>query len=357
MRILFTLPGAHRVQRGAEVALESVADALGRDGADVTVVGTGPAIAGRSYRYERVPVVSRERFESFPKLRPVLRSEYSYEEATFAPGLAKHLASNRYDITVTCAYPYSNWVLRAAGRGARHVFITQNGDWPARWPKWENRPFGCDGLVCTNPDYYDYNKDRWNSVLIGNGVDLDKFGPGRSDPAHFGLPDDAPVILMVSALIDSKRVDDGIRVVAKHPTAHLVVAGDGPRREAIQQLAEELLPGRFHQLLIPSTEVPLLYRSADLFLHLSRDESFGNVYLEAAMSGTGLVAHETRTTRWILGDGADLLDTNDLAATDAAIRRGLDNDGPPPQPDVIAERFSWDVIGSEYAAFFRSMLD
>ncbi len=355
MRVLFTLPGAHRVQRGAEVALESVAEVLASSGSDVTVLGTGPANPDRSYRYVKVPVIERERFESFPKLRPLLRSEYNYEEATYSPGLAAELVRSRYDITLTCAYPYSNWVLRALGRGAKHVFVTQNGDWPARSPIWENRPFGCDGLVCTNPDYYDRNKDRWNSVLIGNGVDPQRFGPGKVDPAQFGLPTGVPIVLMVSALIDSKRVDDGIRVVARHPSAHLVVAGDGPRRDDIFKLANELLPGRFHQVGIPSAEMPDLYKAADLFLHLSRNESFGNVYLEAAISGLPVVAHDTRTTRWILGDGAALLDTDVLEDTAAAVDAGLSGRGPDLQPDVIAERFGWDKIGGAYGEFFETL--
>ena len=52
MRIHFVLPGLHRVQRGAEVAFESVAQELGLLGEDVMLVGTGRERSGRAYRFQ-----------------------------------------------------------------------------------------------------------------------------------------------------------------------------------------------------------------------------------------------------------------------------------------------------------------
>jgi hypothetical protein len=43
MKLLFALPGFHRYDRGAEVALLSVARELARSGEDVTVAGSGGA--------------------------------------------------------------------------------------------------------------------------------------------------------------------------------------------------------------------------------------------------------------------------------------------------------------------------
>ena len=74
---------------------------------------------------------------------------------------------------------------------------------------------------------------------------------------------------MVSALIPSKKVAEGVEAVAKVPGANLVVAGDGPVRDEIHKLAAELLPGRFQQITLPAAEMPALYRSADAFMHLS----------------------------------------------------------------------------------------
>jgi glycosyltransferase involved in cell wall biosynthesis len=361
MRVLFALAGLHRVRRGAEVAFESIAHELAEAGDSVTLIGSGPPIEGRSYEYIAAGVIPRERFERFPRLPVVARSEYVYEELSWLPGLLRRYRPSEYDITVTCGYPYTNWVLRAVPSRHRpkHVFVTENGDLPARSNKREFRIFGCDGLVCTNPDYFEANRQRWNAALIPNGLDTDRFHPGAPDRERFDLPPDRPVVLMASALIDSKRVDDAIRVVARSACEPmLVVAGDGPSRGRLDALASQHLPGRFKRLVVAPTDMPALYRSADVFLHLSIEEAFGNVYIEAAASGLPVVAHDSASTRWILGDGAQLVDTLDLDATAAAIDRCLQ--APPgdlgDRAELVRERFAWEAIGADYRAFFEQVL-
>ena len=86
------------------------------------------------------------------------------------------------------------------------------------------------------------------------------------------------------------------------PGANLVVAGDGPVRDEIHKLAAELLPGRFQQITLPAAEMPALYRSADAFMHLSVDKSFGNVFVEALACGLPIIAYDMPRTRWIIGD-------------------------------------------------------
>ena len=294
MRVLFALAGFYRYNRGAETALMSLAAELARTGDLVTLIGSGRAPGDAPFRYLQAGSVRREHFESFPKL-PVLRHQFAYEEMTFVPALFRHYRPGEYDVTITCSYPFTNWTLRRpAWRGARppHVYVTQNGDWPARANNSEFRFFGCDGLVCTNPDFYEYNKSRWRSRLIPNGVDCDRFRPGPSHREELGLPRDGFIVLMVSALDQTKRVEVGIRAVSLIPDAHMVVAGDGPLRQIIDAQAARLLPGRFTRLSLAAERMPELYRSADVFLHLSKEELFGNVFIEAMACGIPIVAHD-----------------------------------------------------------------
>ena len=163
-------------------------------------------------------------------------------------GSSRNIVPNDFDITVTCAFPWTQWALRRpvlGGHRPQNVFVTQNGDWPAFSNKAEFRFFDCDGLVCTNPDYFERNADRYRCALIPNGVDLDRFHPGPSERERLGLPERGPIVLMVSALIPSKKVAEGMEAVAKVPGANLVVAGDGPVRDEIHKLAGELFPGVF----------------------------------------------------------------------------------------------------------------
>ena len=359
MRVLFVLPGLHRYTRGAEIAFISIANELAKSGTDVTLIGAGSPGFVTPYNYVRSGCLGREGFEAFPRL-PVLRSEWAYEELTFAPGLLFRYRPSLYDVTVTCSYPFTNWILRRpvlSGSRPYHVFVTQNGDWPAYARNSEYRFFGCDGLVCTNPDFYERNKSRWRCQLIPNGVDCVRFQPGPSERTELGLPADRLVVLMVSALIPSKRVEIGIEAVRKLPNAHLVVAGDGPQRQALDDLAARILPERFTRLSLAADKMPILYRSADVFLHLSRDEPFGNVFVEAMACGLPVVAHDSPRTRWIVGDDEFLVDTSDgLAVASAVTKASSGGAGSIASRIRRAQEFSWPKIGQMYHQFLSDIV-
>ncbi|QYU67045.1 glycosyltransferase [Leptolyngbya sp. 15MV] len=295
LRFLFALPGFHSEDRGAEVALLSVAEEIARGGDSVLVIGTGPERAGSAYAYRRVGAINRRRFERLPSI-PLFRSETAWEDATFAWNLCRAYRPDDFDVTVTCNYPFTHWALRRGGAGGAapaHVFVTQNGDWPAFSDAAEFRFFHCDGLVCTNPDYRSRNAARWNTALVPNGTDPARFAGVEGDRAGFGLPRDTPVVLMVSAFIETKRVLAGMEAVAALPGAHFVVAGDGPLRDRVDALAREILPGRFTRLTLGADRMPVLYRPADAFLHMSLQE--GDLELVGVLADL------------LLDDGGDLV--------------------------------------------------
>lgn len=360
MRILFALPGLHRYSRGAEVAFISIANELAKAGDAVTLIGSGKPEATTSYRFLQAASLPREKFETFPKI-PLLRSEWIYEELTFAPALLSQYRPIEYDVTLTCSYPFTNWVLRRpTWRGSRppHIFVTQNGDWPAIARSSEYRFFGCEGLVTTNPDFYERNKSRWRCRLIPNGVDCDRFRPGPPERWEFALPQDRLIVLMVSALTASKRVEFGIEAVKYLPEAHLVVAGDGPLRNTIDSLAAERLPGRYTRLSVSPARMPALYRSANVFLHLSKEESFGNVFIEAMASGIPIVGHDSPRLRWIVGEQEFLLDTSDAKAVAEHIRLASQATTDQRQVQVTraAAEFSWSKIGTMYRDFLQEVI-
>ena len=377
--MLFALQGAHRVARGAEVAFESVAEHLARAGDHVTVVGGGPPRPGCSYEYIQVAHRPRERFERIPSFPPV-RTDIHWEQLAFASKLRSSHLPDDIDVTVACDFPFVHWRLRGMGRlgdlgrygrrrpgpsGPRHVYVTQNGDWPAQSSRSEFRFFDCDGLVCTNPQYFERNRDHYRAALIPNGVDTERFSPGEPERARFGLPEDAPVALVVAALTPYKRVPDVIEAVAQVPAAHLVVAGDGPQRDAVDELAAARLSGRYHRFNVAAETMPALYRSADALVHLARDEPFGNVYIEALATGLAVVAHDSPTTQWILANDGLLVDGDDRAAVVAAIEKalassvasGTDSDAVAERVRRCRQRFGWPTVAAAYRSFLREVVD
>ena len=162
---------------------------------------------------------------------------------------------------------------------------------------------------------------------------------------------------MVSALISTKRVEFGIEAVSRIPDAHLVVAGDGPLRQAIDAKAARLLPGRFTRLSLAPEQMPQLYRSANIFLHLSKEEAFGNIFVEAMACGLPVVGHDTPRLRWIVGDEGFLTDTEGLAAITEKIELARDAD-PGKREARVAKgaTFSWTRVGGMYRAFLKDII-
>ena len=356
LRLAFALPGFHRFDRGAEVALLAIASELARGGDEVTVFGSGDDRPDAPYVFRRVSSIRRERFESFPSFPP-FRSETAWEDATFVPGLLASFDPGAFDAAITCSFPFTHWALRRPSRSRPlNIFVTQNGDWPAIAANSEYRSFACDGLVCTNPDYFERNRERWECELIPNGVDLERFYAGPDERKRFGIPENRPVVLMVSAFIETKRVLDGIRAVAELDDVFLVVAGDGPLRDEGQALADRLLPERFLRLSLAASDMPALYRSADAFLHLSLLESFGNVFIEAWASGLPVIGHDTERLRWILGDNTDYLcDTEDRPALVATIARAVAAGRKSEGAVAGIERFAWPTIAAQYRRFINQL--
>lgn len=362
LRVLFALPGLHRVSRGAEVAFESVASRLASmAGMDVTLAGSGPPIAGRPYRFMHVRSRARERFARWPKVPP-FRSGIVYEEASYARRLWGMVDPRSYDATVTCAYPFTNWALRARRKrnaGPAHIFVTQNGDWAPRARNSEYRHFGCDGLVCTNPEYFDRHKVRYRCALIGNGVDTERFSPGTTEREALGFPAGSPLVLIVAALIESKRVAEGIAAAARVPGAAVVVAGDGPLREQVERTGRELLGDRFRRVTVAHERMPALYRSADVLLHMSTDEPFGNIYLEAMSTGLPAVAHDNINSRWIIGGHGVLVDTRNPGAVARAVGDAVAGDSPRARQArraMVEGRFAWPTIAAGYARFIEEVV-
>ena len=101
-----------------------------------------------------------------------------------------------------------------------------------------------------------------------------------------------PVIMTVGTLKPVKRHDVLIRAFAKleDPDARLCIVGDGPERQRLESLTNELgLSGRVLMPGFQSDPGPW-YAHADLFVLTSEYEGFGNVLVEALEQGTPVVS-------------------------------------------------------------------
>ena len=120
----------------------------------------------------------------------------------------------------------------------------------------------------------------------------------------------SPLLLYVGRVAREKNIEVLIdmlpAVLEAHPDAILLIAGEGPAREALRNRVEAMgLAGsvRFLGYLCRETELAAAYRAADLFVFASRSETQGLVILEALAQGTPVVAVAEMGTRDVLDEG------------------------------------------------------
>jgi 1,2-diacylglycerol 3-alpha-glucosyltransferase len=135
-------------------------------------------------------------------------------------------------------------------------------------------------------------------------------GNGARFRARFGLPAERPLLLYVGRVAYEKNIDFllrmFVRVRSRRPDALFVIAGEGPARENLVELAQELDVAqqvRFIGYLDRLTELPDCYAAGDAFVFASRTETQGLVLLEAMAQGTPLVSTAELGTRSILTPG------------------------------------------------------
>jgi glycosyltransferase involved in cell wall biosynthesis len=122
--------------------------------------------------------------------------------------------------------------------------------------------------------------------------------------ARWGVPGDAPVALFSGKLQPWKRPEDLLRAFARAGvgSAHLVFAGDGAVRGALEAEARSLGVGeRTHFLgFVNQSALPEVYAAADLLVLPSEYEPFGVVVNEAMLCGRPAVVSDRVGARFDL---------------------------------------------------------
>lgn len=166
----------------------------------------------------------------------------------------------------------------------------------------------------------------------GGGIDDDRDSPAW--PARH------PAVCTVSRLNENKDVQIVLRAIAAlRPTRllSLVVIGDGPERDRLQTLAEDLGIGDDVHFLGWRAHPWRLLRYGAVFAQASRTEGFSNALIEALAVGCPVVATDAPgATRFLLDGGAagTLVPVGDVAAMAAAIAHTLDS--PPSRATLVA---------------------
>jgi glycosyltransferase involved in cell wall biosynthesis len=145
--------------------------------------------------------------------------------------------------------------------------------------------------------------------VISNGIDLRTYSPGPADSVvrdRYGLRADRPVILYVGRLSQEKGVDVLLAALARLTTdAQVAVAGRGPESGRLAATADRLgLSNRVRFLgFVPDTDLPAIYRLADVFAIPSRAELQSLATMEAMATGLPVVACDAYSLRELVSHG------------------------------------------------------
>lgn len=195
------------------------------------------------------------------------------------------------------------------------------------------------------------------------GLDRDRFRPLEHTQLraqigaelNFALPDNAPLLVCVGALIERKGQDIAIAALAQITGARLVIVGKGDDEAHLRDLARDLgVSERVHFAgSLDHDLLPLILSAADVMVLPTRNEGLANAWVEAIACGTPVVTCDVGGAREIIDNNtAGRLVERTPEAVAKGVRELLNN--PPMRQAVaaMAERFSWETNALELAAHF-----
>jgi len=196
--------------------------------------------------------------------------------------------------------------------------------------------------------------------VLRNGVDLELFQPRDRDSLRrkYGLS--GFTIASVGHLIERKGHDHVIRALAAMPDVTLLIAGDGPERGALKELASALGVSERIRFLgaLDQSAICDIYNCADVLVLASSREGWANVLLEAMACGTPVAASAVWGTPEVVaspeaGVLMPSLDSSGVVSAITTLRRALPDRA---ETRRYAEGFDWQATTEGQIELFRDIL-
>lgn len=164
-------------------------------------------------------------------------------------------------------------------------------------------------------------------TVIPSGVDTDRFRPlaGAGFKARLGLPEDGPLIGIVTRMRVRKGVEEFIRAFGRvrqtHSDAHAAIVGEVDLDDGLQALVRGLDLEKHLSLLGRRSDMPEVYSAFDVFVLSSHDEGMSNAILEAMAMERPVIATDVGGTGEVVRHGHSglLIPPKDPEALAAAI--------------------------------------
>jgi len=198
---------------------------------------------------------------------------------------------------------------------------------------------------------------RPDAYVIPPGIDTDTFHPDEGTAVRGR-------ILAVGPLLPRKGLDVLVRALAlacpNAPELHVVLAGDGPERVRLQQLAAGLGVAERISFVgrVPRNHLPELYRSAVAACHPARSDTFPLAPIEAMACGIPVLVSDSGALPEMVNDPRLVHPTNDAATLAGQLAWIVRDERSRLDLGEAARRrattvYSWDRMCELYLALYR----
>lgn len=199
------------------------------------------------------------------------------------------------------------------------------------------------------------------------GVDAETFRPDRRDAAlreRLGAGEEKKLVLSLARLTTEKGID---LLMEAYPSfrdparVQLVIGGHGPYEKHVRRFVHRYPEVRLLPFVSERDEVARLMASADVFLSMSSDETFGLAIAEALACGTPVVAPDEGAAAELLRRSGVLepYRNRDASSFVDHLRRLLSTDRAPESVRLrqYALTYEWDVAFERITRFYGSVVD
>jgi teichuronic acid biosynthesis glycosyltransferase TuaC len=202
--------------------------------------------------------------------------------------------------------------------------------------------------------------DSASITPLRNGVDLERFQVMDKEQARAALGLTRFTLLSVGVLEARKAHDLVIMAMPKLPGVDLLIAGTGPERRNLEQLAvEQGVADRVRFLGgVPQTELRNYYNAVDVMVLASSREGWANVLLESMACGTPVVASNVWGTPEVVGapEAGVLMPERTPQGLVTALAQLRANFPERTATRRYAEGFSWDATTEGQLKLFQQIL-
>jgi teichuronic acid biosynthesis glycosyltransferase TuaC len=196
--------------------------------------------------------------------------------------------------------------------------------------------------------------------VLRNGIDTAMFRPMDRTLSRGVLGVSGRVLVSVGGLIARKGHDRTIQALALLPGYTLLIAGQGPERDALQALAQRLGVADRVRLLgpIPHPLLAEVFSAADASVLSSSREGWANVLLESMACGTPVVASNIPGNPEVVQEQAAglVVDDNTPQGIAAGVSRLFADLADRAATRAYAERFGWGETTQGQIDLFRRVV-